>query len=98
MSKRNTRIGGGRGIAPLILQLGTGWWWVVNFMLRQVNSLRRTPVPTEWKAVWAPEPVWMFWTIDKTLPSTEIRTPVPSGPQPSRYTDHGIPIPYMFII
>jgi hypothetical protein len=38
---------GSRGIAPLILNLYTIWWWVVNFTLRPLYSRERTPTPTE---------------------------------------------------
>jgi len=39
--------GGGRGIAPLILKLGTRGRWVVNFTLRRLYLWQRTLVPTE---------------------------------------------------
>jgi hypothetical protein len=44
-------------MAPLILKLGTRWTRVVNFTFRRLCALERTPVPTEQKAWWAPEPV-----------------------------------------
>jgi len=32
-------------IAPLVLNLGTRWRWVVNFTLRPLHPRKRTPVP-----------------------------------------------------
>jgi len=44
---------GGRGIAALILNIGTRWKQAVNFMPKVHYSWERTLVPTEWKARWA---------------------------------------------
>ena len=41
---------GSRGIAPLILNLGTRWRCVVNFTRRPLYTQQRTPAPTEQKA------------------------------------------------
>jgi hypothetical protein len=48
---------------------------VVNFTLRLLYSLERTPVPIEYEAVLAPEPVWKLLEKRKYLAVTEIRTP-----------------------
>ena len=34
---------GSRGVAPLILNLGTGWKWVVNFIPSSTLPLRKNP-------------------------------------------------------
>jgi hypothetical protein len=41
---------GSRGIAPLILNPGTWWRWVVSLPLG-----KETPVPSEYKSAWAPK-------------------------------------------
>jgi hypothetical protein len=51
---------GSRGIAPLILELGDRWSWVVNFTPRPLHDLERTPVHTEEEARWATESVCTF--------------------------------------
>ena len=56
----------GRGIAPFILNLGSG------FYLPGKN-----PVPTELEIWWPLEPAWTFWRREKSLASTGIRTPDP---------------------
>ena len=42
--------GGSRGIAPLILNLCTGWRWVVNFRPRPLYPAQRTAVHNEHEA------------------------------------------------
>jgi len=37
--------GGSRGKAPLILNLGTGWRWAVNFTPRPLHRRERTLLP-----------------------------------------------------
>ena len=39
---------GGRGLAPLFLNLDIRWGWVVSFTLRLPHPPERTPVPTGW--------------------------------------------------
>jgi len=56
---------GSRGIAPLILNLGTGWRFAVKFTSCPPYLRERTPVPIEQEAGWASEPVWTFWSSDK---------------------------------
>jgi hypothetical protein len=51
---------GSRDIAPLVINLGTKWRWVVNFKLRSFYPLERSPVSTEQEAWLATEPVWTF--------------------------------------
>ena len=48
-----------RGMAPLILNLGTGWKWVVNFTSRRFYPGKRTPVPTE--VEWSKWAKWAEW-------------------------------------
>ena len=45
------------GIAPLTLDLKR-WRRLVNFTPRPLYHRKGTPVPTEQKAGWAPQPVW----------------------------------------
>jgi hypothetical protein len=68
---------GRRRIAPLILKLGTRWWWVVNFTPRPLYPRERKPVITELEPVWAPDLVWAFCRREKSLATTGIRTPDP---------------------
>jgi len=63
---------GNRGMAPLILKLGTRWKWVVNFTPRPHYSR----VPIDLEAGWAPEPDWTF-RRRKLLAPSEIQTPDP---------------------
>jgi hypothetical protein len=65
---------GSRGIAPLILSLGTRYRWVVNFTPRPLFRRERTSLPFEWEAVWAPEPVWRFSKRETLLPLSGFRT------------------------
>jgi len=46
---------------------------VVNLTSRLPEIRKRNPVPIEYEAGWAPEPVWTFWKTDESL-TTEIRT------------------------
>jgi len=77
------------GIAPRILNLGTG--------KKSVGSLRtqplytwgeKHPLPVEQEDGWSPEPVWTRWRRKKfpplLLPGIESRW---SSPQSSPYTD-----------
>jgi hypothetical protein len=59
---------GSRGVAPLILNLGSRWRWVVNFTPWPLYPWEITPVPIELEARWAPWPVW-------SLRIRESRTP-----------------------
>jgi hypothetical protein len=68
-------IAGSRGIAPLILNLGTRWRWVVCFTPLPLYPRQRSLVPIKQKAGWALEPVWTFWWREKSLFPTAIRTP-----------------------
>lgn len=75
----------GRSTAPLILIPGTRCSWMVNFKLRLLYSWERALVPTAQVARLAPEPVWWFWTKEKSLAPTKIRTLKLSSLQPSCY-------------
>jgi hypothetical protein len=61
---------GSRGIAPLILNLGTKWRWEVNFTPRPLYSQEGTPVLIEQETGWTPEPVWTVFG-EKLLPLPE---------------------------
>jgi len=57
---------GSRGIAPLILTLGTRWSGQLHAPADWTEG--KTPVSTEWDLGWAPEPVWAFWRTEIFLP------------------------------
>ena len=65
LSTSGRHVGG--GMAPLILNLGTGWWCAVpgRFTAR---------LPIELEAYWAPEPVCAFCRREKFLASVGNRT------------------------
>ena len=67
--------------APLILNLGTRWWSVVNIAIRSLYPQQIRPVPIEWAVGWAPEPIWTFRRTGKSLASAGIRT----TDRPGRY-------------
>jgi len=52
-------------LAPLILNLCTTWMFVVNLTVRPLYHRGKNPVPFEYVALWASEPVWAFWIIEK---------------------------------
>ena len=56
---------GSKGIAPLTLNLGTGWRRVVNVRPQPLYPRERAPLSTEQVAVWAPEKVWTSWRREK---------------------------------
>lgn len=56
---------GRRVVTPLILNSGTKWCQVVNFMPQLLHPKKRTPVPIEYEAGWTREPGWMFWRREK---------------------------------
>jgi len=51
---------GSTGTAPLIPTLGASWWWVVNITIQLLYPWRRSPVPIDWAAGWAPELICSF--------------------------------------
>lgn len=50
------------GKAPLIPNIGIRWGLAVSSTARPLYPLGKLPVPTEHKAVWAPESVWTLWS------------------------------------
>ena len=50
--------GGSSGTVPVILNLGTTWKRVVNFISRPLYLRDTSRVHIEQEAGWAPEPVW----------------------------------------
>jgi hypothetical protein len=54
---------GTRGIAPLIPNLTTRWWWVVNVTPGRFIHGETAP------GGWASEPVWAFWRRQKSVAS-----------------------------
>jgi hypothetical protein len=75
-------IGKGR-VAPLILNVG------VDDQATAVLFPERTPVYTEQEAGWAQEPVYIFWTKQRSRPCWD-SNPGPFIQQPTRYMDYAI--------
>ena len=63
-------------MAPRIRNLDTRWTWVVNSTIRSLYAQKVTSVPTEMETRWAPEPIWVFRSKEKSLSAAGIRTPV----------------------
>jgi hypothetical protein len=68
--KAFTRSG---GIAPPILNLGTRWSPVINFMPRPLHPRERTP-GTHWMRG-PPQLVWTLWRKDRSLAPASNQTP-----------------------
>jgi hypothetical protein len=66
---------GNKGMAPLILKLGTRLSQVVNFMPWLLYPWERTPAPNEQESGWAPQPVWTYERREKSLDPAGIRIP-----------------------
>jgi hypothetical protein len=64
-----------RGIAPVVLILGTSWKRLVNFTPQQLWLRERTTVAVEQDAGWALTPVWAFWRRGKSPTPTGTRNP-----------------------
>jgi hypothetical protein len=60
MSKSWRYIGGDRGTAPLILNLGNRWRWVANLMPRLLCLPVKNSLAIQVEGGWVSEPVWMF--------------------------------------
>jgi hypothetical protein len=71
---------GSRGMAPLILNLGTTCRSVIKLMPRPLYPLGKKPVPSVQKAGWTPEPVWTF--LQKRKISCSCRDPIPGQSNP----------------
>jgi len=64
---RHENVWGSGSIDILILNLGKGMGWVVNFTPRLLyTSKKELPVPTEYEAQWAPQRVCTFRRRDKS--------------------------------
>jgi hypothetical protein len=61
-------------VAPLILNFGSGWWWLFSFTTRSLYPRKRIPVPIENGFAWVKEPVWTYWRRGKSLSSARIQT------------------------
>jgi hypothetical protein len=53
-------FGGSKGVAPLILSLGSRGRWVIDLTPFYPPG-KETLVHTEQEAGWAEDPVWLFW-------------------------------------
>jgi len=55
-----------------------------------ISPANRSPKPLESETGWAPEPIWTYWKILKSVAPARNRTmiPRPSSPSPSHYTDY----------
>ena len=52
------------------------WYWMETYFSPQLlYPQERTPVPTEQKADWVPEPIWTFCRTEKSLAPIKIQTP-----------------------
>jgi len=61
--------------APLILNLGTRWRWVVNLKLRLLYPREITLIPVVYEAGWAPELDYTFWWKEKSVVPARIWSP-----------------------
>jgi len=64
-----------RGLAPLILNLGTTWRRVVDLTPRPLLPWKRISVRIGYEAGWATELVWTFWRKEKLPVPAGIETP-----------------------
>jgi hypothetical protein len=55
------------GTAPLILNLGTGWWWVINVTSTPLYSRGRNPRPPFDRRVYRPQSRFGLWKREKIL-------------------------------
>jgi hypothetical protein len=61
-----------RHIGESILDLGTGWRWLVSFTFRLLYPPgKEPPAPIGQGSGLAPEPVWMLWKREKSLSCRE---------------------------
>lgn len=67
--------GGGRGIGPLFLNVGTRWRERSNSLPSPLYPAKRSTVPITEKAGWIPGSVWSVLEKWKSLASVGIRTP-----------------------
>ena len=67
-SVQNVKVHRGRkGMAPLVVSLGSRWMWVGCFISQPVYRFWILLEVIKWEVVWASEPVWGFWRRDKAL-------------------------------
>ena len=72
--------GGSEGTAPLILNLGTTWKWVLSFRLQLLYAKTKTRrYITE--VEWATQPEWTFWRTENFLTGLEFDPGEPSTQQ-----------------
>ena len=68
------------GIASLILTLATTLRSIVNFTPLPFYPRERTPVPTQYVARWASQPVWTIFGEDTVSCPCRVSNPVQSSP------------------
>ena len=79
-----------RCLAAIILNFGTWWKWVVNFMMRPPYRWGKDPT-YQLEVGWAPESVWMFRRRVKSLASIMYYVKLGlSSTLSSHYTDDAI--------
>jgi len=61
MQAFKTHGGGSKGMAPLVLILGSRWMWVSCFVYQSVYRFWILLEVIKWEVEWAPEAVWGFW-------------------------------------
>lgn len=74
------------GTAPLIVNLGSRWRWVVNVMLPPTYHQKRTLIPIEYEVGCIPGPVWMCLEMGKI--SEQDMNPGLCSLQPSHYSSY----------
>jgi hypothetical protein len=74
-------VWGSGGIASLICNIGAGWgkWLALRSDHYATIQLKGSLVPTEYEAVWVPEPVWMPAEIKNLLPLPRLEPGFPGS-------------------
>ena len=84
------RLCGSGGLPPLILNLGTIWWWVVSLTPRSLYARERSPGTQQIEGWRPPELVWRFWRREEYFALTWNQTTITQlvSPWYSHYTGY----------